>query len=140
MKKKSDISVRSDEDLLRERTELLKEYVDISNRHKTISSRLAQIKSELAFRRKTRDKPFITDHAVIRYLERIHGLDIEAVRSSIETRIPVNPEVLDSNSVKIDNFVVKLSADRRAVTTVLTEDMLDEGALQEDISTSTDKK
>lgn len=116
-----------DEDILRERTELLTEYNQNLARAKFLVSRLAKLKQELRRRRGKQERPFVSDHAIVRYLERIEGLDIEAVRDFILTSIPISEEISEHNSIKTKDFIIKMSKDRKAITTVLTEDMLDEG-------------
>jgi len=32
-------------------------------------------------------RPHITDHAIIRFLERVHGIDVQAARAEIEARV-----------------------------------------------------
>lgn len=61
-------------------------------------------------------KPFVhvTDHAVLRYLERAHGLDVDAVRRHL-AGLAVNAARLGATGVTIEN--VKLVLVRRAAET-----------------------
>lgn len=128
MKKLTDVSLLSDEDILRERQELLSEYNRNLAQSSIISKRMARLKQELRVRRGKQEKPFVSDHAVIRYLERVEGLDIESIRSFLLDKTPIDAEVNEHNSIILNDFVLKLSKDRKAITTVITKDMLDEGS------------
>jgi len=48
----------------------------------SLSSKLGQYQSEVS-KRESRDniEPTITDHALLRYIERVHGIDVEAMKS-----------------------------------------------------------
>jgi hypothetical protein len=58
----------------------------------------------------------VTDHAVLRYLERAHGLDIEAVRQHIASRCTTGAE-LNALSVIVEK--VKFVLHEGAVITTL---------------------
>ncbi|MDJ1463426.1 hypothetical protein [Nitratireductor sp. GZWM139] len=49
----------------------------------------------------------VTDHAVLRYLERAHGLDVEAVRRHLAGRV-LRGARLGAVSVKIENVKLVL--------------------------------
>jgi hypothetical protein len=63
----------------------------------------------------------VSDHAVLRYLERAHGVDVEAVRKHLAGRA-VNAARLQAIGVKIEN--VKLVLRRTAVETVIVTALL----------------
>lgn len=46
---------------------------------------LENVKSELSKRLKPANEPRVSDHAMMRYMERVMGLDIEKIRSEILT-------------------------------------------------------
>ncbi|RJG46461.1 hypothetical protein [Mesorhizobium sp. DCY119] len=62
----------------------------------------------------------VTDHAVLRYLERAHGLDVEAVRNHLASRV-TNGVRLGAIGVTIENvkLVIKRHADSVSVVTAL---------------------
>lgn len=60
----------------------------------------------------------VTDHAVLRYLERAHGLDVEAVRRHIAERCATGAE-LRAASVIVERVKFVL-ASAHAETTVVT--------------------
>lgn len=67
---------------------------------------------------------YVSDHAVLRYLERVHGIDIEAVRA--EMMVPgVDAAIaFDCDTVKLGNGArLKLVGD--VVQTVLAKEMGD---------------
>lgn len=63
----------------------------------------------------------VTDHAVLRYLERAHGLDVDAVRRHLAERA-VNAARLGAVAVTIENVKLVLIASRPdgCTTTVVT--------------------
>jgi hypothetical protein len=67
-------------------------------------------------------RPFVhvTDHAVLRYLERAHGLDVEAVRRHLAGRA-VNAARLGAIGVTIENvkLVLRHEASEISVVTAL---------------------
>jgi hypothetical protein len=65
----------------------------------------------------------VTDHAVLRYLERAHGLDVKAIRRHLEG-LSVNAVRLGAVAVTIENVKLVLAKSRRdaesvAVVTVI---------------------
>lgn len=52
------------------------------------------------------EKPIlhITDHAVIRYLERVRGVDIEAVRREIRAKIALIQDYPGATGILVDGF------------------------------------
>jgi hypothetical protein len=70
----------------------------------------------------------VTDHALLRWLERVQGIDIEAVRAEIAARAERCVAAAESIGTRPAQYVV-LSGDARlivrqgAVVTVVTADM-----------------
>ncbi len=60
----------------------------------------------------------VTDHAILRYLERAHGLDVEAVRRHIASRCATGAE-LRATTVIVERVKFVL-ADRGGELTVVT--------------------
>lgn len=52
----------------------------------------------------------VTDHALVRYLERVRGSDIAALRAEIAARVEVGVD-LGASGVRVDGFVYKLRGD-----------------------------
>lgn len=87
-----------------------------------IRSRLGQIDTELR-RREAHDAmvPTISDHALLRYIERIHGVDVEAMKAALLTETVVLAIKSGATAVKspAGTMVIKGST----VVTFLDPDM-----------------
>ena len=61
----------------------------------------------------------VTDHAVLRWIERVHGIDIDIIRAFIAdaTREAINA---GATGVQVDGYLYVLSPDNRSVVTVLS--------------------
>lgn len=73
----------------------------------------------------------VTDHALVRFLERAGGFEMEKLRSEIAKKIYRSvPE--GASGIKIDgvHFVIVLDGDERVVTTVMEGDWVNNGAGQ----------
>lgn len=66
----------------------------------------------------------VTDHAVLRYLERVHGVDMEGLRRRIGRRVD-RGVMFGAGRVKIDGVVFCLSG--KTVTTVVKSDQRKRG-------------
>ena len=62
----------------------------------------------------------ITDHAVLRYLERVRGLDVEAVRAEMAVVVAIAAEHPTATAVLSGGFRFRIRAD--AVVTVIPKD------------------
>ena len=62
-----------------------------------------------------RDRDIVTDHAVVRYLERVYGVDIGALKARI-ARITEDGREAGAAAVNADGVTYKLGADGRVVT------------------------
>ena len=67
--------------------------------------------------KKASETPRCSDHAVIRYLERLHGFSFEHVRSQLLTPTVVAAMDAGVGSVKVNGATLKISG--RTITTVL---------------------
>ncbi len=63
----------------------------------------------------------VSDHAVLRYLERVGGFNVEGLRRDIQRRMVQNVTGIGAQSVVVDGhrFVVKKTAAALVVVTVL---------------------
>lgn len=61
----------------------------------------------------------VTDHAVLRYLEREHGLDVAAVRAHLAGRARNGAE-LGAIAVQVEHVKLVLSSNVEGETTVVT--------------------
>lgn len=62
---------------------------------------------------------FVTDHAILRYLERIDGMDIEAIRKKIATEQVSKLIHQLGNGVFPVNDIFKITVNDKKITTVL---------------------
>ncbi len=88
----------------------------------SMRSQLGQIESELS-RREARDaiEPNISDHALLRYIERRSGVDMDALRAELMTPALINAVKAGATGLKgpLGTFVIKGST----VVTFLSADM-----------------
>lgn len=69
-----------------------------------------------------RDLPIkVTDHAVLRYLERVQGFNIEAVREHI-SKVCAGPAAAGAMTLRAEGVRFTFSRDRKTVTTVMPDD------------------
>ena len=61
----------------------------------------------------------VTDHAVLRWLERVHGVDVDRLRGRIAS---LTREAIDlgATSIQIDGFLYTLDPAKRSVITIFT--------------------
>lgn len=101
-----------------ERLEALqKEHSKLSSRKKALKSQMGNITEEISkinkelnrlggqifdIKNEDGETPHITDHAVVRYLERVKGVDIWALKAEI---------VAHSDAVRINNVIVTVNED-----------------------------
>lgn len=64
--------------------------------------------------------PVVSDHAVLRYLERVGGIDVEALRQAIGARTAV-AAALGASGVSVDGltYVIQHTLGRPTVVTVI---------------------
>lgn len=62
-------------------------------------------------------EPRVTDHAVLRYIERVYGVDVDHLRSLIMTDLVRNAILAGATKVKSDGFVYVLGDN--AVVTIM---------------------
>lgn len=55
-------------------------------------SELALIKNKLKVARANSSELMVSDHAVVRYLERVTGLDVDACKAELLSKMPANPK------------------------------------------------
>lgn len=75
-----------------------------------------------------RRKVRVTDHALIRFLERAGGFQIEKLRREIEKKVYRSaPE--GATGIKVDgvNFVIVSDGQERVITTVMDSDWVNHG-------------
>lgn len=94
--------------------------VQAENELKLRKSEMAMIKSKLKVVRQKYDKPHISDHAIVRYLERVVGIDVDACKQEMLSKLPEDfapsPEVefvkLDVDGLQYvirDNLIISVT-------------------------------
>ena len=70
---------------------------------------------------KETDPIIVSDHALIRFIERVAGIDLETIRAHIADQVK---EAVDAGatSITIDGFYYVLVPERRSVATILTSE------------------
>jgi hypothetical protein len=59
----------------------------------------------------------VTDHAVLRYLERVRGLDVEAIRQHI-AKVCAGPAAMGASAVRAEGVKFCISSTTKTVMTV----------------------
>ncbi len=67
-----------------------------------LRKRLEGVRDVISRRTKPAPAPKVSDHALLRFIERVHGVDIEAIRSSIMSSRIVEAIKLGATSVTVD--------------------------------------
>ena len=86
-----------------------------------LRARLADVRQELARRMKPSPEPRISDHAMLRYVERVMGIDVEAIRTEILTDHVKSALRTGATGVTVNG--VKMVAKDGCIVTVLAEGM-----------------
>lgn len=92
---------------------------DIAHRQ----ARVNRIKSDLENVRSTSESVIVSEHAILRYLERVEGIDIEAVKRKIVSRSAETQIKALGSGVFPVGASHKLRVRKGYVVTVLTEDL-----------------
>lgn len=87
-----------------------------------LNAGLVLVRQELAKRLKPASEPKVSDHALLRYIERIMEIDIEAIRASILTDAVKGALNAGATGVTV-NGVKFVSNGERVLVTVLSEGM-----------------
>ena len=83
------------------------------------------VRSELAKRLRPAPEPRCSEHALLRFIERVHGINVDAVRASIMT--PAIVAALKTGVTAITVQGVKMLAKDGVIVTVVTNEMKNEG-------------
>lgn len=118
----------SDDELVAERAELGRQMKQLGSRVAAMHGRLGSINAALKRRRAADSDRFeITDHAVLRFLERAKGLDVAAVRAEIVTLLQraIGVKHEHGKGALRNGDLVFLVKDRRVQTMYRTDEMPD---------------
>lgn len=93
------------------------ELARINTERRSVAQLLSDAQQAIITKRKPQVAPTCSDHAIIRYLERAKGLDVDAIRSKILSASAVSAINAGAVSITIDGF--KFCIRDKVVTTVL---------------------
>ena len=115
MKPVGDLSI---DDLIAERNSLGDQARQLGSRVAAMNSRMGLINKELTRRQAKSTRPEISDHAVLRYLERARGMDVNAVRAEMEALIKTaeNDKLQNGRGAFRNGDLLFLRRDRRVQT------------------------
>ena len=104
----------------KEMKELKEEVVKISKRNSYIQITMNDLLNEQLGLAESLDepnkKPTVSEHAVVRYMERVMGFDIESLREKILTPTVMDAMKCGATKVKADNMTVWIKGNE--ITTI----------------------
>lgn len=83
------------------------------------------LRSELAKRLRVSPEPRMSEHALLRYIERVYGVDVEAVRAEVMS--PAIVAALKTGATAVTVKGVKMLAKDGTIVTVVTDEMKNSG-------------
>lgn len=86
-----------------------------------LRARLGEVRSELARRLRPAAEPKISDHAMLRYVERVMGIDVDALRAEIMSDSVKAALRSGASGVTVNG--VKMVAKDGVIVTVLSDEM-----------------
>lgn len=107
------------------------EYLDLSSVENAISVRLADVRrAKAALKARMADEGAlerpVTDHAIVRYLERCTGLDVEAIRETVRGMVDESKPAADGDFMLHPSGVVFVIGAEGQVVTVLSPEQVAE--------------
>jgi hypothetical protein len=90
-----------------------------------LRARLGQVRVELQRRLRPSPEPRVSDHALLRYIERVYGVDVDAARSEIMT--PAIVTALKSGASAVTVKGIRMVAKEGVIVTVTTDAMKNGG-------------
>lgn len=96
------------------------------NRATAIQSELDKRAAKQRSRPRPTEKPTISDHAIVRYLQRVKGMDIAAIEQEMWANINQSEPILSENILSHNGFVYVRRPASNFIVTVLLEDELND--------------
>lgn len=91
----------------------------IKNKSQSVIDKLKRVDESIQKIRLSQEEIIISDHALIRYLERVEGMDIESIRQKIVTeKVSELINKLGDGVFPVDD-VFKITVNKKVITTVL---------------------
>lgn len=104
-------------DLRKRHSEVSKDIEDLRTSLEDKTSELKEITREITNRQRPSIKPVVTDHAIIRYLERVEGIDIQGIRNEILSDI--TKQAIKAGALEVVTSKYRVGIKGNAVTTIL---------------------
>ena len=80
------------------------EIIQLTESKKRITDRIQVLKSEISRRTTKAPEPKVSEHALLRYIERVHGIDMKELENIILTEKVKNAMFLGATSVTCDGY------------------------------------
>ena len=106
----------SSKELENEKQRILLAITDAEDILSSLRANLNLLSEELSKRTAPAIEPKVTDHALLRYIERVKGFDVESLKKEILTDAVLNGMKLGASSVKTNGM--KLVLKGNAVVTI----------------------
>lgn len=101
------------------------EKADVDRRYSEAKNRLDTINREIAKLKEAAVEPIVSEHALLRYIQRVMGVDLDAIRAKILTPRNVNTiNFVRSGKVPAGDGVTLIVKDRAIVSIVTTEEVM----------------
>lgn len=111
--------LKEDLDLLKQKKyQLDKGWLPLRDEARKIDAKIKEIDNAI---KNIRFAPRVSDHALLRYLQRKYKVDFDSLRDEILTETVIKAINLGVSSITVDGF--KLMIHDKCVTTVLDKDM-----------------
>ena len=86
-----------------QKAQLTAQQVKLNDEQREVKKRVTDMTQALSEKNR---RPKITDHALIRYLERVYGFDLEQVREDLMTDDVKSAIKMGAKSVKVDGYTL----------------------------------
>lgn len=111
--------IEKSDELQAELAKLKSEKLQIRNKSQSVIDQLKNIENKIEELRLSQTEIIISDHAIVRYLERVEGIDMEDVKKKIATEKVTELINKLGNGIFPVNDVFKITVNKKVITTVL---------------------
>lgn len=98
---KLDIAQRKHRDLLLKHSAIHREWKTLDNKRRKVNGEIHKVGQAIYDLKHSGDTPTVTDHAIVRYLERVEGIDISELKLKV---------MGDKNAHREGNVIVTVNA------------------------------
>lgn len=96
------------------------QVTDLTVISRTMANEISKIDSEISRRMRPAPEPRLSDHAILRYIERAYGIDIEAIKAKIMTPTVIQAIKNGASAVTAEGVKFKV-VDNTIVTAIIPE-------------------